>query len=164
MYIDYDARLSDKQDLTNASATIASTSTYYLDAVQSGWGADDEVYARFQVGTAFAGTAGSSITIALQIAQDTAFATVTTVVSKTIAGVAKLPKNNIPLVVKLPVEMMSFQTQGDTLYSQAANTGLGPYRYLRATYQVTGTNCALTAGTITCVLVKNPPVTIDRPM
>jgi hypothetical protein len=164
MYIDYDARLSDKQDLTNASSTVSSTSTYYLDTLQAGWGANDEVYARFQVGTAFAGTAASSLTIAIQIAQDTAFSTVLTAATTTISTVAKLPKNNIPFVVKLPVAMMTGQTQGDSLYTNSATSGNLPYRYVRATYQVTGTGCALTAGTISCMLVMNPPVTIDRPM
>jgi hypothetical protein len=162
MYIDYNARLSDIQNLTNSSTSVAATSTYILDTIQAGWGVNDEVYARFQVGTAFAGTAGSTITIALQIAQDTSFSTVLTVVSKACA-LAKLVKNNIPLVVKLPLEMMTGQTWGDSLYGPMSG-GVGTYRYVRATYTVTGTACNLTAGTISCQFVKDPPVTIDRPM
>ena len=80
MYIDYQAYLSTRQDLT-AAAPATATSTYILDTIQSGWGANDEIYARFQVGTAFAGSAASSMTIAIQIAQDTGFATAITVVS-----------------------------------------------------------------------------------
>jgi hypothetical protein len=82
MYIDYNARLSDKQSCSLASVGNSITSTYILDTIQAGWGANDEVYARFQVGTVFSGTANSSLTIALQIAQDAAFGTLTTVVSK----------------------------------------------------------------------------------
>jgi len=89
---------------------------------------------------------------------------VLTVVSKAIASVAKLPANNIPLVVKLPLEMMTNQAQGDTLYSTSATTGTKTYRYVRATYTVTGTSCNLTAGSISCMFVTNAPVTIDRPM
>ena len=153
MYIDYQARLSDKQSLIAAASAI--TSTYILDTIQAGWAADDEVYARFQVGTAIAGSAASSLTLAIQIAQDTGFATVLTVVSKVIAAGGGIVANNIPLVVKLPVAMMTGQTGGDTLYNA---TGL-PYRYVRALYTST---FALTAGTISCQLVKDTPTTIDR--
>ena len=154
MYIDYQARLSDKQDLTAAASAM--TSTYILDTVQAGFGVDDEVYARFQVGTAFTCSAAASLTLAIQIAQDTAFATLLTVVTKTIGALAtNLPKNNIPLVVKLPVQMMTGQTGGDTLYNPNNVT----YRYVRALYTST---FAITAGTISCQFVKNSPTTIDR--
>jgi len=154
MYIDYQARLSDKQDLTAAASAI--TSTYILDTLQSGWGSDNEVYARFQVGTAFTCSAASSLTIAIQIAQDTAFATLVTVVSKVIGALAtNLVKNNIPLVVKLPVQMMTGQTGGDTLY----NANNLPYRYVRVLYTST---FAITAGTISCQLVKDTQTTIDK--
>jgi hypothetical protein len=156
MYIDYQARLSDVQSLI-AAAPAAITSTYILDTVQAGWGANDEIYARFQVGTAFAGSSASSITIAIQIAQDTAFATVINVVSVTKAATAALTLNSIPLVVKLPVAMMTNQMAGDTLYS--ANRL--PYRYVRALYTST---FGYTAGTISCLLVTNTPTTIDRPL
>jgi hypothetical protein len=159
MYIDYNARLSDKQNLTLASVGLVITSTYILDTIQAGWGGDDEVYARFQVGTAFGGTAGSSITMALQIAQDTAFASASTVVSKNVS-IAKLVANNIPLVVKLPVEMMTGQTGGDTLY----NPNNLPYRYVRAFYTGVGTNSYVGTGTMSCMLVMSSPVTIDRPL
>lgn len=158
MYIDYQARLSDKQDLTAAASAI--TSTYILDTLQAGWAANDEVYARFQIGTAFACSAASSLTLAIQIAQDTAFATLLTVVTKTIGALAtNLVKNNIPLVVKLPVEMMTYHLQGDTLYSNSATTGIKTYRYVRALYTST---FAITAGTISCQLVMNSPTTVDR--
>ena len=160
MYIDYNARLSDKQSLVAAASAI--TSTYILDTIQAGWAANDEVYARFQVGTAFACSAASSLTLAIQIAQDAGFATLLTVVTKTIGALAtNLVKNNIPLVVKLPVEMMTLQLQGDTLYSSSATTGALPYRYVRALYTST---FAITAGTISCAFVLNNPTTIDRPL
>jgi hypothetical protein len=156
MYIDYDARLSDKQDLTAAASAL--TSTYYLDAVQAGWGQNDEVYARFQVGTAFTCSAAASLTLAIQIAQDTAFATALTAVTYTVGALAtNLVKNNIPLVVKLPVKMMTNQTGGDTLY----NANNVTYRYVRALYTST---YAITAGTISCQFVLNTPTTIDRAM
>jgi hypothetical protein len=154
MYIDYQARLSDKQDLTAAASAI--TSTYILDTIQSGWGMNDEVYARFQVGTAFTSSAASSLTLAIQIAQDTAFSTVLTVVSKIVGALStNLVKNNIPLVVKLPVAMMTGQTGGDTLYNPLNL----PYRYVRALYTST---YAITAGTISCQFVYSSPVTIDK--
>ena len=157
MYIDYQARLSDKQSLVAAASAI--TSTYILDTVQAGWGVDDEVYARFQVGTVFAASAASSLTLAIQIAQDTGFATVLTVVSvvKAANGGVGLTANAIPLVVKLPVAMMTGQTGGDTLYNAS---GL-PYRYIRALYTST---FAITTGTISCSLVKDTQTTIDRPL
>jgi hypothetical protein len=162
MYIDYQARLSDKQDLTNSSVGGTATSTYILDTLQAGWGQNDEVYVRFQVGTAFAGTATSSVTFGIQIAQDTAFASATTVIQKTVSTVAKLPKNNIPLVAKLPMEMMTNTLQGDTLYAPTTVNGNLTYRYVRAIYQVTGTGCNLTAGTISCQFVIGSPTTIDK--
>ena len=157
MYIDYQARLSDKQSLAGAAAAI--TSTYILDTIQAGWGADDEVYARFQVGTLFAASAACSVTIAIQIAQDTGFATVLTVVSVIKAGNAGvgMTANAIPLVAKLPVAMMTGAMYGDSLYS----SGLLPYRYVRALYTST---YAITAGTISCMFVKDTNVTIDRPL
>ena len=153
MYIDYNARLSDKQSLVAAASAM--TSTYIFDTIQAGWAANDEVYARFQVGTAIAGSAASSLTLAIQIAQDTAFATLITVVSKVVAAGGGIVANTIPLVVKLPVAMMTGQTGGDTLY----NANNLPYRYVRALYTST---FALTAGTISCQLVLDSPTTIDR--
>jgi hypothetical protein len=157
MYIDYQARLSDKQSLVAAASAI--TSTYILDTIQSGWGADDEVYARFQVGTVFAASAASSLTLAIQIAQDTGFATLITCATKVLAanGGVGMTANAIPWVVKLPVSMMTGQTGGDTLYNAS---GL-PYRYLRVLYTST---FAIITGTISCQLVKDTPVTIDRPL
>ena len=156
MYIDYQARLSDKQSLVAAASAI--TSTYILDTIQSGWAQNEEVYARFQVGTAFTCSSAASLTLAIQIAQDAAFATLLTVVTNTIGALAtNLVKNNIPLVVKLPVAMMTGQTGGDTLY----NPNNLPYRYVRALYTST---FAITAGTISCQFVLNTPTTIDRPL
>lgn len=157
MYIDFQAYLSTRQSLSLASVGLTITSTFILDTLQAGWGANDEVYARFQVGTAFTGTAGSSITIGVQIAQDTGFSTISTVVSKNVS-IAKLVANNIPLVVKLPVEMMAGQTGGDTLY----NPNNVPYRYVRAFYTGVGSNSYVGTGTMSCMLVLNSPVTIDR--
>jgi hypothetical protein len=151
MYIDYDLRISTAQALT-----VTTSSTSYVDCVQAGWGANDEVYARFMVQTLFAGTAASSVTFAIQIAQDTLFATVLTVVSVQKLA-STLTAKSIPLVVKLPVAMITGQTGGDTLYN-ALNL---PYRYLRAYYTVTVTG-SLTAGNITCDLVKDTGVTIDK--
>lgn len=153
MYIDYQARLSNLQSLVSAAASL--TSTYILDTIQAGWAADDEVYARFQIGTACAGSAECSVTIAVQIAQDTAFASVISAVSYVTNATTKLVANNIPLVVKLPVAMMSGAMTGDTLYSPSRL----PYRYVRALYTLTH---ALTAGTISCMFVKDTNVTIDR--
>ena len=154
MYIDYQLRLSSSQNVGAAAAAF--TSTYILDAVQAGWAANDEVYARFMVQTAFAGSAGSSITLAIQIAQDTAFATLVTAVS-VIKAATSFTAKMIPLVVKLPVAMMTNQMAGDTLYSSSTL----PYRYIRGLYTTT---FALTAGALTVDLVKDTPVTIDRPL
>jgi hypothetical protein len=148
MYIDYDLRLS------NAQALTASTqSSSYIDAIQSGWGANDELYARFVVTTAFTGSATGSVTFAIQIAQDTAFASVLTVVTLT-KIVSQLTAQAVPLVVKLPVAMMTKQMQGDTLYSPNDV----PYRYIKAYYTL-GSNAA---GSVTCSLVMNTPTTIDK--
>jgi hypothetical protein len=157
MYIDYDLRISNGQALT-----VTTSSTSYIDAIQAGWGADAEVYARFMIGTAIAGTAASSITFAIQIAQDTAFATVLTVVTVS-KYVAQMTAKSIPLVVKLPVAMMTGQIQGDTLYSSSAATGYLPYRYVRANYTVTVSG-SLTGGTVYCDFVMAEPTTIDRPL
>jgi hypothetical protein len=153
MYIDYQARLSDKQSLVAAGSAI--TSTYILDTIQSGWGHNDEVYARFQVGTAFVATAACSLTLAIQIAQDTAFASLLTVVSKTQAchGIAK---NSLPLVVKLPVAMMTNQLAGDSLYGPSNQL---PYRYVRALYTTTD---GVSTGTMSCILVLAAQTTVDR--
>lgn len=148
MFIDYDLRLS------NAQALTASTqSSYYIDSIQSGWAANDELYARFQVSTAFTGSATGSVTFAIQIAQDTAFASVLTVVS-VVKIVSQLTLGTIPLVVKLPVAMMTKQMQGDTLYSPNDV----PYRYVKAYYTL-GSNAA---GSVTCNLVMSTPTTIDK--
>jgi hypothetical protein len=154
MYLDYQLRLSSSQSVGSAAA--GHTSTYFIDAIQSGWGHDEELYARFMVQTAFAGSAGSSITLAIQIAQDTAFATVITVIS-VVKAATSLTAKMIPLVAKLPVAMMTGQTGGDTLYN---STGL-PYRYIRGLYTTT---FALSAGALTVDLVKSSVTTIDRPL
>jgi hypothetical protein len=152
MYIDYDLRLSNKQDISGAAGSP--TSTYAVDSIQSGWGHNDEVYARFMIQTAVAASASSSVTFAIQIAQDTAFGTAITAVS-VIKNAADLTAKAIPLVVKLPVAMMTGVTGGDTLY----NPNNLPYRYIRAIY-TTGT--ASTAGKVTCDLVYSSAVTIDK--
>lgn len=152
MYIDYDLRLSKNQAITGSD-----TSTYYVDSVQSGWGVNDEVYARFMVQTAFAGSASASVTFSIQISQDTAFTTATNVLS-VIKLASGLTLKSIPLVAKLPVAMMLSHAGGDSLYSP--NTL--PYRYVRAYYTVAAP--VLTGGNITCDLVKDAPVTMDRSM
>jgi hypothetical protein len=151
MYIDYGLRMSDKQAIT-----VTTSSTSYVDAIQAGWGQDDEVYARFMVTTAFAGTAGATVTIAIQIAQDTAFGTALTVVSSAIAS-AKLTAKAIPLVAKLPVAMATGATGGDTLY----NPNNLPYRYIRA-YYTPVTAYPVASLSITCDLVLSSPLTMDK--
>lgn len=156
MYRDYELLLSDKQAIT-----VSTNSTNYIDTLDSGWGHNDEVYARFMVGTAFAGTAASSVTLAIQIAQDTSFASVTTVVSKVILA-STLTASKVPLMVKLPAEMAT-----GTLGNQnviGAGTGMTlPYRYIRAYYTV-AVSGSLTAGTITCEMVMNGATTLDKVM
>jgi hypothetical protein len=69
--------------------------------------------------------------------------------------------NNVPLVVKLPVEMMTNQIGGDTFYGPISGT-TKPYRYLRATYTGVGTNSMICTGTMSCMLVMASPVTVDK--
>ena len=114
------------------------------------------------IGTAIAGTAASSITFAIQIAQDTAFATTLTVISVS-KYVAQMPAKSIPLVAKLPIAMMTGQIQGDTLYTTSATSGYLPYRYIRAYYTVTVSG-SISGGTVYCDLVLSSPSTIDRPL
>jgi hypothetical protein len=150
-YVDYELRLS------NVQAVAASTgSTSYVDMIQSGWGVDDEVYAKFIINVAYGGTAGSSVTFAIQIAQDTAFGTMVDVVTyKCMAST--LTAKAIPLVVKLPVAMMTNQLgiSGGDLY-QANKL---PYRYLQAYYTL---GVASTTFSVTCILVKDSAVGIDK--
>jgi hypothetical protein len=143
MYLDYELTLSNAQALT-----VSTSSTSYVDTVMSGWGADQEVYARFMVTTAFGVTTTSSVTLAIQIAQDTAFGTSVTVV-QILKQVQNLTVNSVPLVVKLPADM--FKGFGSTL----------PYRYIRAYYTLAaGAN----TGSISCHLIKDAQTTLDKVM
>jgi hypothetical protein len=150
-YVDYELLLG------NAQAVTASTqTTNYIDAVQAGWAADDELYAKFFITTAYGGTAGSSVTLSIQIAQDTAFGTATEIVSyKCMASV--LAAKAVPLVVKLPVGMMVYQLgkSGGDLYQ----ANVLPYRYIRGYYTLA---VASTTFSATCTLMKDINTTIDR--
>jgi len=143
MYIDYELTLSSAQALTGST-----TSTNYIDAIKAGWAADDEVYARFMVTTAFGVTTTSSVTLAIQIAQDTAFATALTVV-QILKQVGDLSAKAIPLMLKLPASVMT------------GMLGANPYRYIRASYTLAA---GASSGAISCHLVKDPQVTVDKVM
>lgn len=152
-YVDYDLLLS------NAQAITASTqSTSYVDAIQAGWGQNEEVYAKFMVTTAYSGTAGNSVTFAVQIAQDTTFATMLTVASA-ILGSTNLTAKSIPLVVKLPAAMMTGQLgkSGGDIYQPDKL----PYRYIRAYYTLGESHTTIS---VSCMLMKDTQVTIDKVM
>jgi len=150
MILDYQLTLSSVQAIT-----VSTNSTNTVDAVMAGWGANEEVYARFVINVAYGGTAGSSVTLAIQIAQDTAFGTVNTVVSY-LCLASVLTARAIPLCVKLPVAMMTgFLGIGGT--TTPPNTL--PYRYVRAYYTL---GVATTTFTVSCHLVKDVGVTVDK--
>ena len=138
MYIDDFLVLSDAQAIT-----LTTDSTNYIDTLAAGWAENDEVYAKFQVDTLFAGTAGTTIQLAIQIAQDVAFATLITVATYNLA-LASATAGAVPFIVKLP--------------SNLVTTG---YRYIRAYYTVT-TSGSLTAGKIDCRLVKDVDVLLNK--
>jgi hypothetical protein len=132
MYIDDYLILSDAQALT-----ISTNSTNVVDTLAAGHGHNDMVWAKFQVDTAFAGTAGSSVQMTIQTSA--AGSTWTDLCSASVA-ITALTAGAVPYAVKLP---------------------LGVARYIRAYYTVTVSG-ALTAGKMDCRLVKDIDVTMDR--
>jgi hypothetical protein len=127
-----------------ATLRVTGASSNYIDSLAAGWGADDELYAKFQVDESFAGTVGATIKFAIQIATDTAFATVKTVVTSDSFTHAQLTAGKTMWAVKLPADMM---TNG--------------YRYIRA-YNTCALPGSITAGKITCALVKDVDITMDK--
>ena len=140
MIIDKNLVLSDAQTIT-----VTTNSTNIVDTIAAGFAFNDEVWAQFLVDTLFAaGTAGTTLVLALQMAQDTAFATVSTILSKTLsaAAVATWGAAGKCYNFKLPTDVATLD-----------------YRYLRALYTVTN---AFSAGKIDCRLVKDIDITMDK--
>ena len=131
----------DFMDLSDAQAiTVTTDSTNYIDTLAAGWAEDEEMYVKFQINTAFVGTTAATLQMAIQIAQDTAFATVLTVLFIN-ATTASLPAGAV-WAVKLPSALV---TKG--------------YRYIRAYYTVTGNT--YTAGKIDAALCKDVDVFLE---
>lgn len=132
MILDKQLVLSDAQAITGST-----NSTDYVDSLAAGTGYNSEVYVQFLVDTVFGGTAGSTVALAIQTAQDSAFATLVqniVVATPTIAA----------LVAGYNVSMKIPPVAG---------------RYIRAYYTVTGT---VASGNIDARLALDIDITMDR--
>ena len=132
MFIDDYLILSDAQAIT-----ISTNSTNVVDTLAAGHGMNDMLWAKFQVDTTFAGTAGTTVQM---IIQTSAAGSVFTELCSANVALASLTAGAVPFAVKIP---------------------LGVARYIRAYYTVTVSG-SLTAGKIDCYLVKDIDVTMDR--
>ena len=145
MYIDDLLYLSNAQALTLVATTSAS-STYYIDMLSTGYGHNDELYVQFLSSTAFSVTAAGSITLFLQIAADSSFATAAYVVEQKQIYANLATAGVVIYTQKLPM----------TIFKKDA-AGVG-YRYLRALYQAT----TGASGNIDCILLKDVDMTLDK--
>ena len=118
MMLDYNLVLSDAQAIT-----VTATSTNILDMVATGFAHNDELWAQWLVDTVFAGTAGTTLDLSIQIAQDSAFATVITLLLGSVTHVS-----------------VSLGLAAGYVFSYKLPPAIrrAGYRYLRGYYGVTG--------------------------
>ncbi len=138
MIIDYNLVLSDAQDISGAAGSDASTS--YLDQLAAGDAIGDGCWAQFLIDTAFAGTAGSSITFALQTDDNASFTSPTTVMTRSM-DITELTAGVVPICAQLPLHPNGMQ------------------RYIRGYYTSTA---ALSAGKVDLRIVKDVDKTLDK--
>jgi hypothetical protein len=130
MYIDDYLILSDAQALT-----VSTNSTNVVDTLAAGHGHNDMVWAKFQIDTLVAGTAGSTVQMAIQSSAAGSVFVENCVISVNIADMIV----GAAWAIKLP---------------------LGIARYIRAYYTVVGG--VNSAGKIDCRLVKDIDQTMDK--
>jgi hypothetical protein len=145
MYIDDLLYLSNAQALTLVATTSAS-STYYIDMLSTGYGHNDEVYVKFLTNTAFSVTAGASVTLYIQIAADSSFATAAYAIEQRQGSGNMATAGTVIYITKLPM----------TIFKKDA-AGVG-YRYMRAHVQSTSG----ATGNLDIFLVKDSDMTIDK--
>ena len=145
MYLDDFLYLSNAQALTMVATTNVS-STYYIDMLSTGYGHNDALYVQFLTNTAFSVTAAASITFFLQIAADTSFATVSTIVEQRQIMQQMATTAQVIYTQKLPM----------TIFKRDP-AGVG-YRYMRAQYQCT----TGASGNLDVLLLKDVDMTLDK--
>jgi hypothetical protein len=145
MYLDSNIMLMDAQSITLAATTSAS-STYYIDMLSTGYGYNDEVYVEFLTDAAWSVTASASVTLILEFAADAAFATASEIVSQRQLQQNMATGSLLIYAQKLPASIYKRDTAGVA------------YRYLRAKIQST----VGSSGTLSCLLVKDIDMTIDK--